>query len=69
MPDAGFDLPFPIGIADATRQGHDAVVREHVAEERIERGVVDVGREDALAEVVEHDDLDRAAQPAKRPLV
>ena len=40
--DAGFDLPFAIGIADAARQGDDAVVREHIAIERIERGVVDV---------------------------
>ena len=32
-------------------------------------GSVDVGREDALLEVVEHDDADGAAQPPKRPLV
>ena len=54
--DAGFDLPFAIRIADAARQGDDAVVREHVAIERIERGVVDVGRQHALAQVVEDDD-------------
>ena len=46
--DAGFDFPFAIGIADATRQRDDAVVREHVAIERIERGIVDVRREHAL---------------------
>ena len=67
--DAGFDLPFAIGIADAARQRDDAVVREHVAIERIERGVVDVGREHALAQIVEDDDADGAAQPTKRPLV
>ena len=67
--DAGFDLAFPIGIADAARQGDDAVVGEHVAVEGIERRVVDVRGEDALLEVVEHDDAYDAAQPAKRPLV
>ena len=69
MADAGFDLALAIGIADATREADDAVVREHVAIERIERRLVDVGREHALFEVVEDDDARRAAQPTKRPLV
>jgi hypothetical protein len=56
-------------MADAARQRAGAVVREHVAVERIERRVVDVRREDALFEIVEDDDLDRAAEPAKRLLV
>ena len=60
--DAGFDLALAIGIADAARQRDDAVVREHVAIERIERRVVDVGREHALAQVVEDDD----AWPCRR---
>ena len=67
--DADFDFAFPIGIADATRHRDDAVVREHVAIERIERRVVDVGREHALFEVVEDDDGRGAAQTTKGPLV
>ena len=67
--DAGFDLALPIGMADAARQGDDAVVGEHVAVERIQRRVVDVRAEDALLEVVEDDDAYGAAQPAERPLV
>ena len=47
----------------------DAVVGQHVAVERIERGVVDVRGEDALLEVVQDDDAYGAAQPAERPLV
>jgi hypothetical protein len=43
MPDPGFDFPFAIRISDPTRERDDAVVCEHVAIERIERGVVDVG--------------------------
>ena len=51
--DGGFDLALPVGVSDAARQGDDAVVGEHVAVERIELGVVDVGAEDALLEVIE----------------
>ena len=67
--DGGFDLALAVGVADAARQGHGPVVGQYVAVERIERGVVDVRSEDALLEVVEHDDADTAAQPPERPLV
>src|SRR5688572_7806499 len=69
MADAGFDLAFAIRIADAARQRDDAVVREHVAVERIERGIVDVWGEDAFFEIVEDDDADRAAEPTKSAFV
>ena len=67
--DAGLDLALSVGVTDATRQGDDAVVGQHVAVERIERRVVDVRGEHALLEVVEDDDPYGAAQPPKRPLV
>jgi hypothetical protein len=44
-------------------------VGEDVAVERVQGGVVDVGREHALAEIVEDDDLDRAAEAAEGLLV
>ena len=58
----GLDSALPIGITDATRQADDAVVREDVAIEWIERRVVDVRSEYALAQVIEDDHADRAAQ-------
>ena len=69
VPDAGFDFALAIGIADAARHCDDAVVREHVAVQRIERGIVDVRGEDAFFEIVEDDDADRAAEPTKGALV
>ncbi len=62
---AGLGLAFAIGIAHATRDRRDAVVREHVAIERVERGVVDVWLQHALAQVVEHDDAWRATKAAE----
>src|SRR5579859_183068 len=56
MADAGFDFALAIWVLDATRHGDRAVMREHVAIERIESGIVDVGDEHAFAQIVEHDD-------------
>ncbi len=67
--DAGFDLALAIGIADATRQADHAVVREHIAIQRIERRLVDVGREHALFEIIEDDRPRRAPEAPKRALV
>ena len=63
--DAGFDFTFSIRVSDPARHGHHAVVRKHIAVERIERGIVDVGREHALAQIVEHHDPWTATEPAK----
>ena len=48
--DVRLDLPFAIGMADATRQRRDAVVGEHVAVQWIESRVVDVGLDDVEVE-------------------
>jgi hypothetical protein len=63
--DAGFDFPFAIGIADPAREGDHPVMREHIAIERIQRRVVDVRGEDPFFQIVEDDDADGTAQPAK----
>ena len=67
--DAGFDFPLRSGSPHAPRLGDDAVVREHVAIERIERGIVDVRREHAFPQIVKDDDVDGAAQSAKGAFV
>ena len=53
VPNAGFDFAFAIGIADTAREPDDAVVREHIAIERIQCGIVDVWREHAFFQVIE----------------
>jgi hypothetical protein len=44
-------------------------VPQHIAVERVEGGLVDVRRENPLLEVIEHHDVDGAAEPAKRLFV
>jgi hypothetical protein len=69
MTDARFDFAFAVGILYPARHGDRAVVRQHVAIKRIQRGIVNVGDEHALAQIVEHDDARGAAQPAKGAFV
>jgi hypothetical protein len=69
VPDAGFDFALAVGIADAARQRDDAVVRQHIAVQGIERRVVDVRREDAFLEIVEDDHPHRPTEPTKGALV
>ncbi len=42
---------------------------EHIAIQRVQRRIVDVGREHAFAQIIEHDHARGSAQPAKRLLV
>lgn len=67
--DTGFDFTFAIRIAHATRQRDHSVVLEHIAIQRIERGIVDVGGEHALAQVVQHDDACDSSESAEGLLV
>ena len=69
VPNARFDFALAIGIADATRERDDTVMRQQITIEGIERRVVDVRGEHALFEVIEDDDFRRAAKSSKRALV
>ena len=52
--DARFHFPFAIGILGPARQRYHAVVREHIAEQRVDRGIVDVGSRHTFSQVVEN---------------
>src|ERR1022692_2066241 len=69
VPDAAFYLPFPVRMPDAARQRCGAIVLKHIAVERVQRWIVDVGIEHTLAQIVEHNDLCGATQSAKGFLV
>ena len=66
---AAFHLAFAVRIADPTRQGRYAIVREHVAIQGVQPWLVNVGLEHALFQVVEDDDTRRAAETTERLLV
>jgi hypothetical protein len=69
MSDATFHLSLSIRISHAAGHGHRAVVRQHVAVERIESRIVNVRGEHTLAQVIEDHSAHSAAQAAKRLLV
>ena len=48
-------------MADAGRQRDGAIVPEQIAEERVEDRIVDLRLDDALAQVIQDDDLRHAA--------
>src|SRR5712691_2586919 len=69
MTDAGFNLTFAIWISHSAGHGYHAVVGQQITIERVERGIVNVRSEHALAQIVEHYNAHAATQSAKRFLV
>ena len=69
MADPTLHFPLSIRMPDATRQGHGAVMLKHIAVQRVERGVVDVGGEHALAQIIQHNNAGAATQPAESLLM
>jgi hypothetical protein len=67
--DASFDFALAIWILNATRHGDRAVMREHVAIEGIESGIVNVGDEHTFAQIIENDDASGPTQSTKRFLM
>jgi len=62
---AAFDLSLAIRIRHAAGHRDHAVVPQHVGVHRIDRGIVDIGLEHALAKVVEHYHACAATQAAE----
>ncbi len=58
-----------IGIGDPGRIGHGPVVRQHRCIQRVELGLVEVGLDDTLLEIIQDDILDGAPEVAKRLLM
>jgi len=66
--DTGLDLPFTIG-AEPDRQGHHAVVSQHILKQGIQRGIVIIRNDHTFTKVVQDDAPGTASKPAKRGLV
>src|SRR5471030_3327336 len=62
MADAGFHFAFPVRIPDPARHRDSAIVSEHIPVERVQSGIVDIGREYSLFKVVGNHDSGRATQ-------
>ena len=65
MAHAALDVPLAIGVLHPAGHRDHAVVPQHVRVHRVERGIVDIGLEHALAEVVEHHHARAATQPTE----
>ena len=65
MAHAALHLPFAIRVPHPAGHRDHAVVPQHVGVHGVDRGIVDVGLEHALAQVVEHHHARAAAQPAE----
>ena len=57
-----FGLRRAIGITDATRERDGGVVFEDVAIKRIDSGIVDIGGQDAFAQVIKDHSTGNAAE-------
>jgi hypothetical protein len=66
---ARLDLPLAIGVAHTAGQRRHAVVREHVAVQRVQRRLVDVGLEHALFEIIQNCDARGSTQAAEGALM
>ena len=53
--DARFHFPLSIGVLDAARHRHHAVVRQDILEQWIQSGIVDVRLQHALFQIIEND--------------
>ena len=64
-----FDFAFAIGILNSARQSDHGVVSQNIAEQGIERGIIDIRFEYAFFQVVQHDGASATAESTKGFLV
>ncbi len=67
--DTRFDFALTLRISHRAWESDRATVLEQIAIQRIESGIVEVAREHAFAQVIEHHYASCPTQPAKRLLV
>jgi len=65
----GFHFAFAVRVLHSAWKRCDAVVLQHVTVQGIERGLVNIGREHALAQIIEHHHASHSTKPAKRLLM
>lgn len=66
MADAGLHIAFAIGTGDPAGKGDHVVMRQEVTIERVQRRIVEVGSEHALAQIVQDDEAWRAVESGQR---
>jgi hypothetical protein len=66
---AAFNFSFAVGVANTAGHGDDAIMCQHVLEQRVQRWIVDVRRENAFLQVIENNQTATAAQAAEGGLV
>ena len=64
-PTPDFDFTLAIWISDPAGQGDHAVVRQNIAIQWIQAGIVDVGDQHPFAKIIQNHDSRRSAQPPK----
>ncbi len=67
--DAGFDFSFSIWITHPAGQRSYTVMRQNIAIERVQLGIVDVGCQDTFTKIIENDDSCGSAQSPEGLLV
>jgi hypothetical protein len=69
VPHTRLDFSLAVGMHHAAGHRRRAIVAEHVAVQRIQRRIVDIGLQHALAQIIEDDDARDSAEPMKRLFV
>src|SRR5215469_6605831 len=64
-PNSALDFTLSIRITHTARQSNGAVMSQYIAIQRVQRRVINIGREHSFAEVVEHHGFGSAPEAAE----